>query len=311
MNTNSIIKWTTKGLAIFGALAILFVITNAAVSLFATSTSSIGKVMFNEGYDMTSSYMETSEAVFFDSAPIAPRDGKLFDEAIAAEVETKIIKTGTLDLVVDSAQESLSNIETLVAEKEGFVQNSTIREHQDGTKSGYMTVRVPADNFESSLKEIKSFAVVVERETTSSDDVTEDYIDLSARLKNAQAQEARYTEILDVATTVEEILQIETALGNIRGYIESLTGQLQYLDSLTGFSTITINLSEEPVITIGGKEFRPGTSIKEAGQTLIAVGQWTIVAIIWTVIIGSGVGLPLAFIVWLLIKAIRTRRSKK
>ena len=138
------------------------------------------------------------------------------------------------------------------------------------------------------MASVKELAVVVERETSSAEDVTEQYIDFAARLKNAQAQETRYVEILDVAKTVEEILQIESALGNIRGYIESLQGQLNYLDSLTGFSTITISLSEEPIITIGGKEFRPGTSAKEAAQAVVAIAQWLVIAIIWILIVGVG-----------------------
>jgi hypothetical protein len=184
------------------------------------------------------------------------------------------------------------------------VETSTLQEHEDGTKSGYVTIRVPADQYDITMATVKELAVVVERETSSAEDVTEQYIDLAARLKNAQAQETRYVEILDVAKTVEEILQIESALGNIRGYIESLQGQLNYLDSLTGFSTITISLSEEPVITIGGKEFRPGTTIKEAAQAVVAIAQWLMTAIIWILIVGVGVGVPLALIVWLVWKGI-------
>ena len=149
------------------------------------------------------------------------------------------------------------------------------------------------------MSELKALALVVTSESVNSDDVTEQYIDLAARLKNAQLQETRYVEILQTAKTVEEMIQVETALANVRSTIESLTGQIQYLDSQTNFSTITITLSEEPVITVGGKEFRPGTTIKEAAQAVVALAQWLVEAVIWTVIVGVGVGIPLLLFGWL------------
>ena len=113
-----------------------------------------------------------------------------------------------------------------------------------------------------------------------------------------------------MATTVEEILQIENALASVRGYIESLTGQIQYLDSQADFSTITVSLDEEPIITIGGKEFRPGTTVKLAAQAVVSLAQWFVEAVIWVVIVGIGIGVPLALIGWLGWKGI-VRLKKK
>lgn len=299
MTFKSTIPWLTRGLAAVGLISIIFFVV---------------QYFFIRSYAVTSSYGGYGEPVAMDSTIVSeeemtlrsPRAGELlYDEVVAAEIDQKIIKTGGLNLIVDRADESLASVETLATEKGGYVQTSTIQEHEDGTKSGYVTIRVPAEVFDETMEALKGLAIVVERETTSAEDVTEQYIDLAARLKNARAQESRYREILDVAKTVEEILQIEEALGNIRGSIESLTGQIQYLDSLTGFSTITISLSEEPVITIGGKEFRPGTSVKEAAQAVVAIAQWLVVAVIWVVIVGVGIGVPLALLVWLIWRGIR------
>ena len=113
-----------------------------------------------------------------------------------------------------------------------------------------------------------------------------------------------------MATTVEEILQIENALATVRGYIESLTGQIQYMDSQADFSTITVNLDEEPIITIGGKEFRPGTTVKLAAQAVVSLAQWFVEAIIWIVIIAIGIGVPLALIGWGGWKVVRKLRKK-
>ena len=315
MTFKTILPWLQRGLAVVGLAAIIAFVGQNLFNVFSVATTSSlgGYAEFASKslqYDTTVGDSLTSFDFEEQSLSAPSPEGFLYDEAIAAEVDQKIIKTGSLDLVVDHADESLTTVETLAEGKGGYVQTSTIQEHEDGTLSGYVTIRVPAEQFDTTIEELKGLAIVVERETTSAEDVTEQYIDLAARLKNAQAQETRYVEILDVAKTVEEILQIEAALGNIRGYIESLQGQLNYLDSLTGFSTITISLSEEPVITVGGKEFRPGTTVKEAAQAVVAIAQALVAAIIWIVIGGIGIGVPLALIVWLGWKGITRLRKR-
>lgn len=309
--TKTAILWSTRGLAAIGAVAIVLLIVNLVLNLTAQTTGSryAGEFSYDDYAMGEPVFMMADMEESMVSSYMAPQE-RLANEAIAAEVDQKIIKTGTIDLVIDSAEESLEEINTLIQNVDGYVQSSSLREQTDGTTSGSVTIRVPADRFDETLENLKDLALVVERETISAEDVTEQYIDVASRLENAKAQEERYVEILDVATTVEEILEIEAALGNIRGYIESLTGQLQYLDSVTSFSTITISLSEEPAIIVAGKEFRPGTTVKEAGQAVIAIGQWLIEATIWIVIVGGAVILPIALLIWGARKLIRQRKNK-
>jgi uncharacterized protein YlbG (UPF0298 family) len=294
MKLQSTLPWITRVLAIVGLVAITIFLWKAFTNRDNTLTSAVGvwgeaPMMYEAQLVMEDSFKSTTPE----------RGGLLYDEAIAADVDQKIIKTGSLDLLVDRADESLEGVEMVASQNGGYVETSTVQEHEDGTKSGYVTIRVPAEAFDDSMQALKQLAVVVERETSSAQDVTEQYRDLAARLKNARAQEERYVDILNVANTVEEILQIEIALGNIRGTIESLQGQIQYLDNLTGFSTITISLSEEPIIMVGGKEFRPGASVKEAVQAVVGMVQALVVAVIWIVIVGVGIGAPLVLIGWL------------
>lgn len=306
MTFKAVLPWLQRGLAIVGLAAIITFVAQSLLNTFSVVTTSSSGGYYEKLVAMDSSVAFEEESLLRAPEP----EGLLYDEAIAAEIDEKIIKTGSLDLVVDHADESLAAVETVATEKGGYIQTSTLQEHEDGTKSGWVTVRVPAEKFDESMEALKSLAVVVERETSSAEDVTEQYIDLAARLKNAKAQETRYVEILDVAKTVDEIIQIETALGNIRGYIESLQGQLQYLNSLTGFSTITISLSEEPVITLGGKEFRPGTTVKQAAQAVVAIAQTLVAAVIWIVIVGVGVGVPVVLIGWLVWKGASRLRKR-
>lgn len=302
MTFKSSLPWITRAFAIFGIVALVWWVAQyfTGPRLYPVETTSLGYL------DSASS---VSDNLMYEKS-FVPAGELLRDEVLAAEIEQKIIKTGDLSLIVLDVEKSADVVKALATDKGGYVQSSSVSEHEDGTLSGYVIIRVPADQFDTSIETLKAEALVVEEEFISTQDVTEQYIDLSARLKNAQVQETRYVEILDVATTVEEILQIENALANVRSTIESLTGQIQYLDSQTDFSTITVNLDEEPVITIGGKEFRPGTTIKLAAQAVVSLAQWLMEAIIWIVIVGVGVGVPLVLIGWLGWKGVARLRKK-
>ena len=97
---------------------------------------------------------------------------------------------------------------------------------------------------------------------TTGQDVTEQYTDLEAQLRNAKAQEEVYLEILKQAKTVEDILLVQDRLGNIRAVIEGLEGRIKYLENATSYSTITVSLQEEPVVRAPTKEFRLGASVR-------------------------------------------------
>ncbi len=108
-----------------------------------------------------------------------------------------------------------------------------------------MTIRVPAEHFEDIVQDIGETGELKEQ-NISLENVTD--IDLTARLKNLKSQEERYREILDMATTVEDVLKVETQLERIRGDIESLQGRLNYLDNRIQYSTVQVRLSEPETI---------------------------------------------------------------
>lgn len=293
----------TRALAVIGAIAIVVVVVMQFTDgIVPVATQSYGGDIAYLRADSTA--YETA----YDKSLVLGAPELLADAS--ADIDQKVIKTGNLTLTVDDAVASAQRIRGLANEKNGTVQTSSIIEQEDGTHYGYVTLRVPAEAFEATMAALKEMAVVVESENVSSSDVTEQYIDLSARLNNAKAQEVRYVEILKVANIVEEMLQIEQALANVRATIESYTGQIQYLDSQVGMSTITVTLSEEPSVTIGGKVFRPGTTVKQAAQAVVAIAQAIVVAVIWVVIVGVGVGVPLALIGWLVWKGMSRLRKR-
>src|SRR3989339_839754 len=160
------------------------------------------------------------------------------------------------------------------------------------------------------MTEIKTHAVTVMTESSEGQDVTEQYTDLEAQLRNAKAQEEEYLKILSRANTVEEILQVQSYLSNVRYTIESLEGRTKYLLNQTSYSTISVTLSEETSIRIPTKDFRFGNTVSQAGQALVAILQNLAVAAIWLVILGGGIVVPVALIIWGTTKLLAKRRRR-
>lgn len=227
----------------------------------------------------------------------------------AAEVDQKIIKNGTLRLTVDRVDDATSRITAIATSKGGFVQVSSQSERADGTHDGQITIRVPAKDFEMAIEEIKAVAASVTYVSTSGQDVTEQYTDLEAQLRNAIAQEQEYLNILKKAQTVEDILLVQGHLGNIRAQIESLQGRLKYLENVTAYSTISVALEEEPRVEAPTKDFRPGTVVNEAIRTLIQAFQQLAVAVIWIAIVGGGLAVPVLLLA-LIVRALLRRRAR-
>ncbi len=223
----------------------------------------------------------------------------------AAESDQKIIRTGSLVLVVDEVRETTKTIGTIAEEAVGYVQASNVSERGDGALYGSVTIRIPSERFSDTVTATKNLATLVQDETTNAQDVTEEYTDLDAQLRNAKAQETEYLEILARAESVQDILAVQSYLSGTRAQIEQLQGRLQYLENRTAYATLTIELSEEPSIMAPTQDFRPGSAAHEAIQALVVLLQGLVVLGIWTVIIGGPFILLLGLIVFLCAKLLR------
>ncbi|EKD33202.1 MAG: hypothetical protein ACD_76C00069G0006 [uncultured bacterium] len=308
---------TLKGI-IFAALCVFALLFAAAV--FITTQNKQGPITTQSFDGISDSGMATgsvtAEMPFFGREEsvkmIAPFEPPTAGDS-AATADQKIIKTANLSVVVKNVTDNISRIATIAESKSGYVQFSSVYEQEDGSHTGSITVRVPVDQFDASMKEIKALADVVETESVNGQDVTEQYTDLEARLRNAKAQEVTFLSLLDKATRIEDILAIQRELSNVRLTIESLEGQIKYLENTTSYATISVSLSEVPVFSAPTKTFRFMTIIKEAGKALVEVLQVFATLAIWFVIIGGGVLVPLGLVAWALYAIIKRviRRMNK
>lgn len=183
--------------------------------------------------------------------------------------ERLIIRSKVLRLEVKSTPDSVDEIRTLARSHEGAVTDMQVatdtdewiyRYERDGSMSGdgaalrgWVTVRVPGATYEDFLEEVASLGVV-KFQSESTSDVTQEHVDLSARLENLRAQEVRLREFFDAADKVEDMLAIEKELGRVRGEIESLDAQVKYLERQAAMATVTIELIEPRAVVSPGAE---------------------------------------------------------
>ncbi len=157
----------------------------------------------------------------------------------APNIEQKIIKTGNLRFETTDLEATYSQIQVAVKKNNAIIQNDNEGKDYESLFRR-ITVRVPSKNFDLFLKEISKGVSYFDNKEISSQDVTEEYIDIDARLKAKKVLEARYLELLKKANKVTEMLEIEKQLSAIREEIEAKEGQLRYMQSQVSMSTITI-----------------------------------------------------------------------
>jgi len=180
---------------------------------------------------------------------------------------------------------------------------------QSGTadsRSASLTIRVPSSRFGDALQQLKSLEGEVQTSGVSAQDVTDQFVDLQARLTAKQAEEQRYIAILNRANTIDEILKVDASLGSVRTQIEQLTAQINGIKQRTDFSTISMSISTISALP-GDTTSKVWDPAKTVGRALAALGAMLQVfadAVIWLIVFGW---LPLlAFVA--MIFAARTRR---
>jgi len=154
-----------------------------------------------------------------------------------------IVRTGSMWLVVADVPTALDQIAKLAGGFDGYVVSS--KRWQEGERlAGTITIRVLAEHFDDTIRALRELAVDVTSEDTSSKDVTEEYVDLSAKLHNLEATEQQLLEIMEKAEKVEDILNVQRELSRTRGEIEQTKGRMQYLEQTSTTSLIEVRLEQ-------------------------------------------------------------------
>jgi Domain of unknown function (DUF4349) len=212
--------------------------------------------------------------------------------------ERMLIKTGNLTMQVDNVKQSRKQIGDIANKFKAYISDERLEDYGDRLNTS-LTIRVPSISYDTLILLIEQVGEKTDSKSVNVQDVTEEYIDVEARLKTKKELEARYREILKQANTVTDILSVESNLNSVRAEIESMEGRLKYLMSQISFSTLNLNFYQKISADYGfGDKFADGLG---NGWTNF-LGFFIGLANIWPflILIGS--------VVWLFIRWKRRRK---
>jgi len=202
------------------------------------------------GYQATTeSYSEAPVAASTEAAgeaaePLAAEIGDL-DQAQAAASDRKIIYDADVSLVVTDFPRAESEVPRLAKEHGGYLADVSIDRTAGAPPTGRWQVRIPVERFEPFLDALSNLGIPENRRQTAKD-VTEEYIDLEARIANKKRLEERILQLLDASEgAIKDVIEVERELARVRSEIEQMEGRLRYLTNRIALTTVTITVREQ------------------------------------------------------------------
>lgn len=248
------------------------------------------------------------------NASTIPADQRLIVRNKTLRLEVKDV-SGAIDKlrsIAKSTKADITDMQVSTAADGPIYRPLPVQTQAGGTSSAsatalnaYLTVRVPVSDFERFVDEASKVGRVL-YQSESSDDVTQQHVDMAARLSNLRAEETRLRDFLNAARNVTEMLQVETELNRVRGEIESMSAQLAYLERQAALATVTIELTEpRAIVRPAGIDWGWSQALTDAIRAFVGVVEGIIVV--------TGALLPLvllALVAFFIIRA-TVRRSRK
>lgn len=279
------------------------------VGLVACGSSELSEssnIKAEAGYAATDSTAPMSAYEEYSEEP-AKKNVDASGVAIPDAVTPKLIRTADLRFQVKDINLSGETIEKLAGVYKAYVSNASMNS-TNYEANNTLTIRVPNAQFDALLKEISKESIFMERKNVSTQDVTEEFIDITARLKTKKEVEARYIDILrNKAKTVEDVLKAEEQIRIIREEIEAREGRLNYLSNQVSYSTITVQIFEQVEYHESPQELTESFGSKAGsgfGKGWEAIQNVLIgIITIWPILV-------LVVLVYILIRR-RTRKNRK
>jgi hypothetical protein len=223
-------------------------------------------------------HAETSSSV--DGEPVG--DGLKAPENIGP----MIVQTASLNILATNYDEASAAIEMLAAAHGGYVEKLDAKAQTGNAREVSAALRIPTKQLDAFLADVRKLGHV-EEETRSNEEVSDQYVDLQARLKSARATEQRLIELLGTRTgKLEDVLEAERELARIRGEIEGMQGQSAILVHRVNYATVQVDLNEEYRKVLGSGPISTGTKIRNAaveGFTNLEEGAVALVVFVFAV----------------------------
>ena len=209
-------------------------------------------------------------------------------QSMAEAMDRKIIRNAELFLELSDPAQGQRKITSIAESLGGFVVTSESKQTESQDRSQQtlevsLVVRVPAGQYNSALEQIRAVGSRVINEKTSGQDVTEEFIDLEARIKTQKALELQFLEIMKQANKVADALEVQRQIAEVRTDIEKLEGRKRFLENKASLSTISASLKTPAAIAVDTSGF--GRSVKEAVADSVATASAIVLFLIRFVIV--------------------------
>ena len=231
-----------------------------------------------------------------------------------AAVERKIIRNATLTLEADDPSKAVQRVASVAESRGGFVVTSESRQQGGaGGSKGYevytVEMRVPAAQFDAALADIRAAAGSVTAQKITGKDVTEEYIDLEARLRTQRALETQLMEIMKGADAVADAIAVQRELTNVRTEIERLEGRRRFLENQSSLSTISVTIEPHaPLVSTTGFFHSLGRAFGDGVDIAATITLFLIRLLLALLPVAVFIGLPAYFLVRYLAR--RARRAR-
>ncbi len=216
-------------------------------------------------------------------------------------IERKLIKNGEISFETKSITDTKAFLQKTIAGYKGYISNERIESYKTNPTE-VLTIRVPGSDFDAFISKIEQQVGEFDSKKIDIDDVTAEFVDIEARLKNKKQLEEKYQELLKKAGNMEDILKIEAEISSIREDIESTEGRLHYLSSQVGYSTLMVTYYEEKPAS----GFKFGEKISDAFSNGGTGLLWFMIVMVqlWPLWV-------IGFAIWYLIRKIISRKKRK
>ncbi len=236
-----------------------------------------------------------------------------------ASADRMIVYTVNLRIEVQDSEKAASDIAAIAAQYKGYVSASDMNRDSQNLMRGTITLRIPAESLDAAQKQIEAAGLKVLSRTKNSNDVTDQYSDLNARMTNLQATRDDLRKMLDSVTAkssrAEDILAVYNQLSAIQGQIEQVKGQMNVLEKTTALATLVVELvPQQDVQIVEPESWLPNQTAAQALRSLVQALQGLINLAIWFVLFLLPILilllLPFVVVAWIA-RMILQRRAKK
>ncbi|MFE3033911.1 DUF4349 domain-containing protein [Streptomyces canus] len=218
-----------------------------------------------------------------------------------------IIRTATLTVQVKNVPKALAAARTTTENAGGFVGKESTSRDEEGREQTEVVLRVPVEKYDEVLADLEGAGKLLER-TANAQDVTDQVVDVQSRIATQRASVARIRDLMDKATRLSDVVTLEGELSTRQADLESLLARQATLKDRTSLATITLSLSEKPVVKVE-KDDDPGVVDALAGgwDAFVTMLRWIVVAL--AAVLPFLAGIALLVLVWL--RLVRPRLPRR